>query len=362
MAPDVAPAIERLLDHYVPVRASQIEAEFDRIWDEAADGTYDTSSVRLRLSSLVAWGADSDAGERFEQVMETLAKRHPCRGILAMSLPGVAGLESSISAHCWRTAAGGRHACAEEILLRAGPAQEQELASAVLALLVAEVPAVVWLLDDPAATRLPEEIADAADRVFVDSARASTSPTDLRTLVRAAEKDDIDITDLAWVRTRAWRELVAQLFDGNEAQLDDVRDIEIVGGGAALSAAALLSAGWLASRLSLTAASASAAPDAISATFYDGTRGVAMRVSPSGRTLELESILIRTSTAEFVVELHGENNHLHVRAEAMTPPLHRVVAREPTDDASVLLAALEGPRDERAYRESVKAVLELFEV
>jgi hypothetical protein len=182
----------------------------------------------------------------------------------------------------------------------------------------------------------------------------------LRTALRIAATHG-ETSDLAWVRARAWRELSAQLFDGNEAQLDDVRDIEITGGAATISPAALLTAGWLASRLDLTVASASTSSDYLDATFYDGTRGVSMKVSPSEQTLELDCIRIRTSMAEFIVELHRESDHLHVRADALVPPVHRVVAPEPVDDASVLLAALEGPRDESVYVESAQASLSLFE-
>ena len=293
--------------------------------------------------------------------MTTLARRHPCRGILAVTSPDVAGLESAISAHCWRTAAGGRHFCAEEVAASGAKGGEQELASAVLALLVAEVPAVVWVLGDPGGAHLPEEIATAADRLFMDSARAVDSATGLRTVLRTSASYDVETSDLAWVRTQTWRELAAQLFDGNEAQLDDVRVIEITGGTAAISSAALLTAGWLASRLDLTMASANASNERLDATFYDGTRGVSMQVRPSEQKLELDCIRIGTSMAEFIVELHGESDHLHVRADALVPPVHRVVAREPVDDASVLLAALERPRDERVYNESALAVLALFD-
>jgi glucose-6-phosphate dehydrogenase assembly protein OpcA len=292
--------------------------------------------------------------------MVRLAERHPCRGILVVTSPEATALESAISAHCWRTASGGRHTCAEEILLRSHPGGEQELASAVLALLVPEVPVNVWLFGDLGSVRFPEDIAEATDRLLVDSAGADAL-AGLRSIEQRRAAHEALLVDLAWVRTQSWRELIAQLFDGQESSLAEIQQIEISGGQESLSSAALVLAGWLASRLDYSIASADARPDRVAATYYAGTRGVEVRIKPSESDRELARVVLHTRTAEFTVELHEPSDHLHIRSDATDPPVHRVVAHEPDDDASVLLAGLEGAADDGLYAEAAEAALALFE-
>jgi hypothetical protein len=230
----------------------------------------------------------------------------------------------------------------------------------VLALLVPEVPAIVWIMGDPTTTHVPDDVLSAADVLLVDSTLAANAALGFQAVLGLIDNHDAVATDFSWIRTRYWRELTAQLFDGNESHLEDIREIEVVGGESTISNDALLVAGWLGSRLGLTIASATSDADLVSATFYDGTRGVRMSARPSMHGHELNRIGIRTSATEFSVELHAESDHLHVRADALLPPIHRVVAREQLDEASVLVAALEGPADAQVYRESAEAALGLF--
>jgi len=365
MAQDVTPTLERLLDQFLPVEPGSIEAEFDRIWQDASSGSYDTSSVRLRVSNFIAWGGDAEgeAGERFEHVIGLLAQRHPCRAILAVTAADAGSLQSAISAHCWRTAVGGRHICSEEILLRGRPSGEREMASALLALLVPELPVHLWLIGDPdAKRRVPEELLDLADRLYVDSAAGAASGVALRAIAAALSDRGPAIIDLAWERTTAWRELAAQFFDGprTSAELQRLTEIEIDGGAGGVSAAALLLAGWLAASLELSLASVEASNSLVRATFYDGTRGVQLQVAPSAAGMEIERVKLATGGAEFYIELHPASGHMHVRSDFAEEPVHRTVAPEPDDDASVLTAAVEDTSAPETYARALRAALELL--
>ncbi len=354
--------MERLIEHFLPVKAGEIESAFDDIWRDASSGALDSSSVRLRISNVVSWGLELEAGERFEHLMDSLAQQHPCRGILAAQADDATQVESAISAHCWRTASGGKHICSEEILLRAAPRMQAELASAVLALLVPELPVHLWLVGDPEPLRrVPDEILEITDYLYVDSAGGAVVALSLAAIQSAAsDDDDVQIVDLAWQRGAAWRELTAQLFDGRGGELiDKIASIEVVGGSGSVSSGALLHAGWLVSRLDLTAATIESANTRVVATFYDGSRPVVVQIAPSPAGIELESVTLHTDAATLAVSFHSESGHMHVRSDWTEEPVRRTVAAEPMDDASVLTLAIQGQTDRAIYAAALRLAIAL---
>lgn len=363
MAPDVGHlSVERLIEHFLPVRAGEIESAFDDIWREASSGALDSSSVRLRISNVLTWGLEQEAGDRFEHLMDALAQQHPCRGILAAQADDATQVESAISAHCWRTASGGKHICSEEILLRASPRMHNELASAVLALLVPELPVHLWLVGDPdVPRRVPDEILEVADRLYVDSSSGAVVANSFTAIQSTASEDgNLQVVDLAWQRGEPWRELTAQLFDGRAGELiDRIASIEVIGGSASVSSGALLLAGWLISRLDLTPATIESANTRVVATFYDGSRPVVVQISPSAAGIELESVALHTDAATLTVEFHRESGHMHVRSDWANEPVRRAVAAEPTDDAAVLTVAIQGPTDPAMYTAALRVAVAL---
>ena len=363
MAPDVGrPSVERLIDHFLPVEAGAIESAFDDIWRDASSGALDSSSVRLRISNVLIWGSEQDAGDRFEHLMDSLAQQHPCRGILAAQADDATKVESAISAHCWRTASGGKHICSEEILLRASRTMQNELASVVLALLVPELPVHLWLVGDPDLhRRVPDEILEVADRLYVDSASGAVVANSFAAIQSTASDDgDIQIVDLAWQRCESWRELAAQLFDGRAGELiDRIASIEVIGGAGSVSSGALLFAGWLVSRLDLTPATIEATNTRVVATFYDGSRPVVVQISPSAAGMELECVELQTDAATLNVEFHRESGYMHVRSDWAEEPVRRAVAAEPTDDASVLTLAIQGQTDPAIYIAALRLAVAL---
>lgn len=280
MAPDVI-GIERLEDRPVVMSPAAIEEEFTRIWRETAAAGADDSSIRLRTLNFVGVGPETWTVERFERVMESLPQRHPCRGVLAVTSPDRHGLEASISAHCWRTSTGGRHVCSEEVVLRAGVEDEHALASTVLALLVPELPLTVWVIGAiDLEAHVVGELIDGAETVFVDTADAPDIAVALRSVLDAHRRHGVAICDLAWRRLEVWRSLAAQFFDGDDGlrRLSQLQSIEIAGG-AGVSSEMLLMAGWFISRLGLSLAEVTRDAASVTATLYDGSRGVSLKLS-----------------------------------------------------------------------------------
>ncbi len=355
--------LERLEDRPITMSPAAIEEEFTRIWRETAAAGADEASVRLRTQNFVGIGPETWTVERFERVMESLPQRHPCRGVLAVVSPERHGREASISAHCWRTAAGGRHVCSEEVILRAGVGDEQALASTVLALLVPELPLNVWVIGPIDLTSyLASELIDNAEIVFVDTKDAPDVASALHSALVAHRKHGVAVCDLAWRRLAVWRSLVAQFFDGGDGarRLSQLRSIEITGGGA-VSSEMLLMGGWFISRLGLSLAEVERDDGSLAATLYDGSRGVTLKLvarveQPAGIT----EVNVRTSEAEFIVQSHAESSHMHVREEWPGESDHRTVAQVPMDDASVVAEALDDASDLPIFIEAAEAALGLL--
>ncbi|MDP9236843.1 MAG: glucose-6-phosphate dehydrogenase assembly protein OpcA [Chloroflexota bacterium] len=366
MAPNVTPTtpIEALTDTPVAVDPGAIESEFTRIWQETANTGIESSSVRLRLLNFIGVARSTSDLERFERVMAALPERHPCRGILAMVSPDAAEVTAAISAHCWRSPAGSRHVCSEEVLLRCGPGRERLLVSAVLALLVPELPVTAWLIGDVGLEDgMVTELLDSADRIFIDSTRASDPRAVMRAAVHAHEAHEIEVCDLAWCRLKSWRGLVAQFFDSAEGarELSELSAIEVWSDTARPTGETLLLAGWLVSRLGLSIADLKSAPGTIEGTLYDGSRGVKLTIAGRGDGgIPLQSVRLLTMNAAFLVEVHEASGHMHVREDWRDAPVRRTVAHLASDDASVFAEALTDDDDPKVFFAALQSALLLL--
>ncbi len=364
MASDVESPIERIAEHPSAVEPSAIEHEFDKIWAETSSESPGDSSVRLRTVNFVALGCDEASVGRFEAVMEVLPQRQPCRGVLAAVYAGQPSLEASISAHCWRAGGGSRHLCSEEVTLRGGLKDEHALGSAVLALLVPELPVATWVIGEPLlSSHLVTDLIEASDRIFIDTGEAADTSAAMRAVLSTRESRDIELCDLAWYRLDAWRSLVAQFFDGDEGlrQVRRVRTIEITAGADRSRADALLLAGWMVSALGLSLADRRATDASIEATLYESSRPVTLRISHGAETdTAISGVRIETPDVQFVLELHSESGHIHVRQEWPDAPIERKVASEPTDDASIFIVALEDGLGSKLYGRSLMSALSLL--
>ena len=363
MASHVAP-LELLTERPMPVDADAIEEEFSRIWRESAAAGDESMAVRLRVLNFVGIARDARDAERFETVMQALPQRHPCRGIVALTdgSAGAASLGATIAAHCWRTGAG-RIVCAEQVALTGQPGQEHALASAVLALLVPEMPVTAWLIGDPLrADDLVAEVLDSTDRLLFDSAGAADCAAALRHTAALCEEYDVVPGDLAWGRLTTWRALLAQAFDGNEGRrrLARIRKIQL-DCAEARNSEPLLLAGWLMSRLRLSLEGAGSTDGGISARLRGRQGAIDLSlspvVSPEGPLAEVRIAFDGDDTVS--VRCHAERGHMHVEDAASGDP--RTTQRLPDDDVSVISRALDDGSDAAVYREAAEGALALLD-
>lgn len=147
----------------------------------------------------------------------------------------------------------------EVITIGADRRETGHLASLVLPLLAADLPDFLWWPGgDFARHPLFDDLIPVVDRLIVDTAqlgREMQSLAALRTII-AEESGAPIIGDFTWLRLEPWRQLIAQFFDPEDVQrclqgIDQVaiHYAESRADGSSGLAAALMTAGWLGSRL-----------------------------------------------------------------------------------------------------------------
>jgi glucose-6-phosphate dehydrogenase assembly protein OpcA len=193
-------------------------------------------SVRATTLNLVITCSSEEDADSTEHVLEGIGGSRPLRAIVISPTNGKP--KARVASACW--SGGGQQVCTERITIHGARAA---LPSAVLSLLVADLPVFLWWqgeIPDPSDPVL-EELVEAATRVIVDSDQAGIEP------VRHVDRMAAGLADLAWVRTNPWREAIAALFDAPRQRkaLDHLVGLEVAG---PPNQAALL-AGWLRSRL-----------------------------------------------------------------------------------------------------------------
>lgn len=148
----------------------------------------------------------------------------------------------------------------ETITIQANTDDVDSLSSLVSPLLVAELPDILWWPGgDFSRNPLFLDLQRIVDRVIVDSAqlgRDAAGVASLRDLVTTDEANAPIVGDFTWLRLAPWRQLIAQFFDPSDVQesLATIEEIVISyadtrSDGSSGFASALLTVGWLASRL-----------------------------------------------------------------------------------------------------------------
>jgi len=256
----------------------------ESLWGSRADGVsaLERELARLRRSSgahakeqgvavarasvlnLVVFAMREAHARRAAATIDELAVRHPSRAIVIVADRERAGRDGELVMHCRVPNSGdGRQVMYEQILIRARGDADRRLTSAVIPLLLPDLPVFLWWTETPPLDRpFFDDLLGLADRLIVDSADFARPDRTLPRLhaVARAGHGRYGVTDFNWTRITPWRELVMQFFDVPAWRpfLDKITGIRV---GFAVDAdgreihpsQALLLIGWLASRLGWTA-------------------------------------------------------------------------------------------------------------
>jgi glucose-6-phosphate dehydrogenase assembly protein OpcA len=272
-------------------------------------------SVRATTLNLVVVCPDAEAVEHTDRMLDAIGGSRPLRAIVVT--PAGGRPRARVSSACWKGV--GQEVCAERISISG---ERVALPSAVVALLVADLPVFVWWQG-----ALPDqndgvlgELAEIATRLIIDSDDAGLE-TALWLEPRVA-----GLVDMAWVRTTPWREAIAALFDGRQQRrsLDHLIGVEVVGP----SNQAALIVGWLRSRLG---------------------RQVGMDVRKAKR---LNRVELHCGDDVFTVERTGRNHHGVVGGPGLA---ERTFALPPGDPISLLAAELDRLGAELTFEQALRA-------
>ncbi len=238
------------LSHNIPADVSAIERELRRQWQEQPFGE---SVVRTRTLDLVIVSRTDSAPP---EVIAQLTEAHPCRAIAVDLSTEVTTIAAEVSSSCVLTHTGTSCLAREEVRLRApAEVENQKLASIVVSLLAPGVPTFLWWRGEPdVISDTFRRISAHCDRVVVDSAEYGDPWLGLAALRRAISSGRLPaVTDLAWSRITAWRELTAQFFDSRQCAefATHIRTARItdLGSSDGVSSDSLLFAAWIARQL-----------------------------------------------------------------------------------------------------------------
>lgn len=216
-------------------------------------GGIEGTAVRLSVLNLVAACVDVDSADMASQAVGRLGAKHPARAIIIVADPeGDEQIEADLSLQCSAIDTG--QVCAEQVRLHVGGEVAYHLASMVTPLLVPDIPVYLWLIGSPPLRQaFGQDAVAICERVIIDSGEYHDDGGTLRTLSDELDRvgDAIALSDVAWERSRTWRELIAQSFDGERVRgfVRGITRVDLECSGDRISAQTWLIAGWLASRL-----------------------------------------------------------------------------------------------------------------
>jgi glucose-6-phosphate dehydrogenase assembly protein OpcA len=218
--------------------------------------------ARASVLNLIVYAEREEHARRAARSVADLALRHPSRAIVVLAdrPERREGVERRIELHCQLPIPdGARQVCYEQILVRATGDVDDRLASAVIPLLVPDLPVFLWWTGTPPlGSRSFADLLRLADRLVVDSADFARPEVTLPIIARISEaaRGRFGLTDLNWTRLTPWREVATAFFDVPSWRpfLDGITGLRVgfavdMDGRDIHPSQALLFVGWLASRL-----------------------------------------------------------------------------------------------------------------
>jgi glucose-6-phosphate dehydrogenase assembly protein OpcA len=338
--------------------------------------------VRTRTSvlTLVVVAPRPELVSRAMATVATLASRHPSRAVvLSPTDPdGPSSFEGHIYASCHLPDSGSSEICTEEILVRVGGELAQHLSSTIAPLLIHDLPVVLWWPDDVPFGR-PDfsELADEADRLFVDSGHFRRHGLTRLVAMADAVYGGLVVHDVSWMRLMLWRELLASCFDHPllVRELRYLRSISVdvarPGGQVRLSRAVLF-VGWLMSRLRMQVSEPLHETD--DGSWLASARAGKRRIDIAIRPVEVEySGAARAAGSLVRAELearHAEaTTHVHVTRQADhllatadwngASVVRRASTLEGFDEAPYLAEALDRTGHDRLFAQALEKAVAL---
>jgi glucose-6-phosphate dehydrogenase assembly protein OpcA len=242
----------------IPVDASKVEQELRHLWRQEAEKSSAGPVLCSRTLNLIVYCRNFADVQRATVLLDPIISSHPCRALVVSPAAPESQEEihTEVSASCVTSHAGNRYIGRELVSLAAKPSAHARLASIIRALLLPDLPVFLWWRDNRSlGSALFRQLSDLAGRIVVDSAGLEDLHADWPAVLALVQHPGSAVSDLAWSRLTAWRQLIAQLFDGpaRASYLRQLRRIVVEfgdeSGNPKVPADALLLAAWLGRQL-----------------------------------------------------------------------------------------------------------------
>ncbi len=240
------------------IDVSALERELTSLWKQVG-GEEDSGIIRACLLNFLVYTPDVAGAGKLDDIIIDITSEHPARAIMMIAdrAADESSLEAAVTSRCMIPTGMSKQVCCEQVTINAAGAQVNEMPSAVVPLLVSDLPVYLWWRAVPQLTdKVFERLGEVSDRVIIDTATFADSKTDLIRLATIIRDNPhwTAFTDLNWSRLTAWRALTAGFYDVPEYRplLSEINRVTIEYAplsGEAIPARASILAGWLASRL-----------------------------------------------------------------------------------------------------------------
>lgn len=280
-----------------------IEKELTSLWKQLGDA--EGGVIRSCVLNLIVFAEGSKSQPALDEALIDISEKHPNRAIVLLGdrANESASLEAWVTSRCSLSHALSKQVCCEEITVHAAGSSLKESPSAVASLILADLPAYLWIKDslslsDPLFKRL----AELSNRVLVDSAAPSGPPlAEIASYVQSSARHT-PLIDLNWSRIVTWRAVIADCWDieDHRPHLSSIERVEIKYSGVlkdnpGVAARVFYFSGWLATRLGWKLIERSAHNDQTTRFVFDaGSRRV---------VLDLRNVPLGTSDGAYIEEI-----------------------------------------------------------
>jgi glucose-6-phosphate dehydrogenase assembly protein OpcA len=238
-----------------------IERELTALWQQAS-ADEDQGVIRSSILNLLVYVADTSEASEIDDILIDITASHPSRAILIIAdrKAPQAMLEAQVTSRCTLPTGTSKQVCCEQVTVTAAGEAVAEVPSAVMPLLLSDLPVYLWWRAEPRMRdkTLFRKLADISDRVIIDSSLFNDPHGDLASMATVLHDTPrwTAISDLNWARLTAWRALLAGFYDVADYRplLRQPKQVTIRYAPSAkdpsvIPTRALLLGGWLASRL-----------------------------------------------------------------------------------------------------------------
>ncbi len=235
-----------------------IRKRLEEVWTQLGEqaGQAGHELMRACALTLIAVHDEEADPEGVARTLAELMKEHPSRTIAVRLAAGDSPtLEAEVEARCWLGFGGRQQICSELIAVSATESTLRDVPGAILPLVVADLPVVLWCSSRRAwGAGCFHTLAAPADRILVDTFGSPDPGQALAAVAGEARRSRVPVMDLAWTRLTRWRALLAQVFEKElyRRRLPSFSDLLLqfeAPPEAPVPTTALLMAGWVTSRL-----------------------------------------------------------------------------------------------------------------